>query len=63
MEKYQQRTKDRKGKIHMRYDTPIFFQHIVRGDYNAETGNYDNEAVTEDKEGFRPLSGFYEFLS
>ena len=33
----------------MRYDTPIFFQHIVRGNYNAETGNYDDEAIPEDK--------------
>lgn len=33
----------------MRYDTPIFFQHIVRGDYNVKTGNYDDEAIPEDK--------------
>lgn len=33
----------------MRYDTPIYFQHIVRGDYNPDTGDYDNDALTEDE--------------
>lgn len=31
----------------MRYDTPIFFQRIVRGGYNAETGNYDKGSMSE----------------
>lgn len=33
----------------MRYDTPIFFQKAVAGEYNASTGNYDEDTITEDK--------------
>lgn len=33
----------------MRYDTPIYFQRIARGDYNPDTGDYDNDALTEDE--------------
>ena len=33
----------------MRYDTPIFFQRIQRGAYNASTGNYGEDSITEEK--------------
>lgn len=33
----------------MRYDTPIFFQHIVPGEYNAKTGNYGEDKTNEVK--------------
>ena len=33
----------------MRYDTPVYFQTVTKGEYNAETGNYAEETVTEDK--------------
>ena len=33
----------------MRFDTPIYFQTIEMGAYNAETGNYEPDTVTEDK--------------
>lgn len=31
----------------MRYDTPIYFQRIARGAYNADTGNYEIDTVHE----------------
>ena len=31
----------------MRYDTPVFFQKRVSGNYNAKTGNYDADIVIE----------------
>ena len=36
-----------KGQIYMRYDTPIYFQKLVRGQYNADTGNYDDDLLEE----------------
>lgn len=33
----------------MRFDTPIYFQTVETGAYNAETGNYEPNTVTEDK--------------
>ena len=33
----------------MRFDTPIFFQKITAGKYNAETGNYEKDTVAEVK--------------
>jgi hypothetical protein len=33
----------------MRYDTPIYFQRAVSGKYNPDTGNYDDDTVTETK--------------
>lgn len=33
----------------MRYDKPIFFQHIESGAYNADTGNYAEDTVNEEK--------------
>ena len=33
----------------MRYDTPVFFQRIEHGRYNADTGNYDDDVIVEDK--------------
>ena len=33
----------------MRYDTPIFFQRSVPGEYDPETGNYNDDTVTETK--------------
>ncbi len=34
----------------MRYDTPVYFQRIVRGEYNPGTGNYGPNTVTEVKQ-------------
>lgn len=31
----------------MRYDTPIYFQQIEQGKYNANTGNYGEDTITE----------------
>lgn len=33
----------------MRYDRPIFFQCITPGEYDASTGNYGEDTVTEVK--------------
>lgn len=33
----------------MRFDTPIFFQRIKPGEYDPNTGNYAEDAITEDK--------------
>lgn len=33
----------------MRVDTPIFFQTITPGEYDANTGNYDKQTVEEVK--------------
>lgn len=37
----------REGEISLRYDTPIYFQRIVLGDYDASTGDYAESNVTE----------------
>ena len=31
----------------MRFDTPIYFQHITKGEYDASTGNYGEDTITE----------------
>lgn len=31
----------------MRYDTPIYFQKITAGEYDASTGNYGEDSVEE----------------
>lgn len=31
----------------MRYDTPVFFQHIEPGEYDAATGDYGKDTVEE----------------
>lgn len=31
----------------MRYDTPVYFQQITPGEYNPNTGDYDNDTVEE----------------
>ena len=31
----------------MRYDTPIYLQMVTKGEYNASTGDYEPETVTE----------------
>lgn len=31
----------------MRYDTPIYFQRITPGEYDASTGNYGDDNVVE----------------
>lgn len=31
----------------MRYDTPIYFQSLTEGSYNADTGNYEGDTLTE----------------
>lgn len=33
----------------MRYDTPIYFQTVTKGEYDPNTGNYAEETVTEDE--------------
>ena len=33
----------------MRFDTPIYFQSIKKGEYNAKTGDYESDVVTEVK--------------
>lgn len=33
----------------MRYDTPVFFQSVTPGKLNAETHNYDDDTVAEEK--------------
>lgn len=33
----------------MRFDTPIYFQSIKKGTYNAKTGDYEPDVVTEVK--------------
>jgi meiotically up-regulated gene 157 (Mug157) protein len=33
----------------MRYDTPVFFQRVQSGKYNAETHNYDDDSIIEVK--------------
>lgn len=33
----------------MRYDTPIFFQQVKSGELNVDSGNYDEDIVTEEK--------------
>jgi hypothetical protein len=33
----------------MRYDKPIFFQRVQPGEYNAVTGNYGADTITEEK--------------
>ena len=32
----------------MRFDTPIYFQRVTKGEYNPDTGNYAEDSVTED---------------
>lgn len=32
----------------MRYDTPVYFQRVKTGKYDAETGDYGAETVTEE---------------
>lgn len=31
----------------MRYDTTVYFQNIIPGDYNAETGDYNSDTIEE----------------
>lgn len=33
----------------MRFDTPVYFQRITKGAYNAVTGDYDADTITEEK--------------
>ena len=33
----------------MRYDTPVFFQRVQPGEYNANTHNYDDDSIIEVK--------------
>ncbi len=33
----------------MRYDKPIYFQRVQQGEYNAATGNYGADIITEEK--------------
>lgn len=36
------------GEIPMRYDTPIYFQKLTPGEYDPTTGNYGEDAISED---------------
>lgn len=31
----------------MRYNTPIYFQKVIPGEYNPDTGNYSDDTVEE----------------
>lgn len=31
----------------MRYDTPVYFQKVISGEYDPNTGNYGNDTVKE----------------
>lgn len=33
----------------MRYDTPVYFQRVIAGAYNAETGNYEESGLAIEK--------------
>lgn len=33
----------------MRFDTPIFFQQLIPGDYNPDTGDYGPDKISETK--------------
>ena len=33
----------------MRFDTPVYFQRITPGEYNASTGNHGEDIITEEK--------------
>ena len=33
----------------MRFDTPIYFQKIESGSYNANTGNYETDTISEER--------------
>lgn len=33
----------------MRYDVPVYFQNIIPGEYDASTGNYLPDIMTEEK--------------
>ncbi|MCI8940302.1 MAG: hypothetical protein HFH12_09990 [Dorea sp.] len=33
----------------MRFDTPVYFQKVVPGEYDVSTGNYGKASVTEEK--------------
>ena len=33
----------------MRFDTPIYFQTVKKGEYDRSTGNYKPDTVTEDE--------------
>lgn len=32
----------------MRFDTPVYFQKITKGEYDASTGNYSDDTVEEE---------------
>jgi hypothetical protein len=34
----------------MRFDTPVFFQSIIAGEYNKDTANYEKDTVTDMQE-------------
>lgn len=31
----------------MRYNKPVYFQKLVKGKYNSDTGNYENDYIDE----------------
>lgn len=33
----------------MRFDTPVYFQSVVPGEYDASTGNYNDDTIKEVK--------------
>ena len=37
----------REGAVHMRYDTPVYFQKVTPGEYDPNTGNYGDDTVVE----------------
>lgn len=38
----------RKGEISVRYDTPVYFQKLIPGEYDPNTGDYEEDIIKED---------------
>lgn len=47
----------------MRYDTPIYFQRVLSGEYNPATGNYDDDSVTETQQWVNKTDSGVETLN
>ena len=42
-----ERSEEGAVEISVRYDTPVYFQKIIPGDYDPKTGNYGDDTVDE----------------
>lgn len=47
----------------MRFDIPIFFQQVTRGDYDSTTGNYGEDTIDETKKYARVTNASVETLN